>query len=93
VSIGIIFPLSSFDAFDFFFHDLFLFFKIFSHSLHCALLYFSKTSFTAETTTVSAIAMVSAASYNNVATTECSTGRGTNSKTPPSSQEYLFSIE
>jgi hypothetical protein len=75
VPIGINFPLftSSFDAFDFFFHDLFLFFKIFSHSLHCALLFFSKMSFTADTTTVSAIAMVSAASNNTVTATESST--------------------
>jgi hypothetical protein len=59
----------------------FSFFKIFFSFIACALLYFSKMSFTAETTTQSAIAMVSAASYNNVTTTECSTGRGTNSKT------------
>ena len=96
MSIGFIFPLftSSFDAFDFFFHDLFLFFKIFSHSLHCALLFFSKMSFTAETTTVSAIAMVSAASNNTATATGESSTDSTDSNTPPpSTQEYLLSIE
>ena len=51
-------------------------------------------SFTAETTTVSAIAMVSAASYNTItATGESSTDRSTDSNTPPSTQEYLLSTE
>ena len=72
----------------------FYFFKIFSHSLHCALLFFSKMSFTAETTTVSAITMVSAASNNTATATGESSTDSTDSNTPPlSTQEYLLSIE
>ena len=51
-------------------------------------------SFTAETTTVSAIAMVSAASNNTATATGESSTDSTDSNTPPpSTQEYLLSIE
>jgi hypothetical protein len=48
------------------------------------------SSITAKTTTVSTIAMVSAASYNTVTATESSTDLSTDSNTPMSTQEYLF---
>ena len=50
-------------------------------------------SFTAETITISAITMVSAASNNTVTATESSTDSTDSNTPPPSTQEYLLSIK